>query len=106
VNHALAASLGGISALSAGLYLVALAAYFVPTFVALTRRGAAPTGTIVVVNIFLGWSVIGWIVALTLACRTRAQYKMPADWTPPTPRSEWMPPQQQRQQQRQRPSTR
>jgi hypothetical protein len=95
--YALSASVGRIGALSAVLYLAGFALYFAPTIVALARRGAASTGAIAVINILLGWTVVGWIVALTMACRTRPQYRMPADWTPPQPRSEWVPPQQQRQ---------
>lgn len=29
------------------------------------------TGSVVVLNLFLGWAVIGWVVALAMACRTR-----------------------------------
>jgi hypothetical protein len=95
MSNALTASVGGSSALRAVLYLVAFAAYFVPTIVALARRGAANTGAIGVINIFLGWSLIGWIVALVMACRTRPQYKMPPGWMAPQPRPEWVPPQRQ-----------
>ena len=41
--------------------------YFVPTIVAIYR--AMPNkGSTIVVNIFLGWTIIGWIVALAMAC--------------------------------------
>ena len=44
--------------------------YLLPTSIALVRR--APTGVCFFVNLLLGWTVIGWIVALILAFRTPA----------------------------------
>jgi hypothetical protein len=46
-----------------------LALYFAPTIVAMCRR-VTNTGSVVVVNLFLGWTLIGWVVALAMACRT------------------------------------
>ena len=46
--------------------LVAALLYFVPTAVAQYRK-AANLSTVVLVNLFLGWTMIGWIVALILA---------------------------------------
>jgi len=40
--------------------------YFIPTAVAQYRKSVNMT-TVVLVNIFLGWTVIGWIVALIIA---------------------------------------
>jgi hypothetical protein len=48
---------------------LALAAYLLPTIVG-TGRKVVDLGTVMVVNIFLGWTGIGWIVALALAMRT------------------------------------
>ena len=42
--------------------------YLLPTSIALVRR--APTGVCFLVNLLLGWTVIGWIVALILAFRS------------------------------------
>ena len=42
--------------------------YLLPTSIALVRR--APTGVVFFVNLLLGWTLIGWIVALVLAFRT------------------------------------
>lgn len=44
----------------------AILLYFVPVFVAALRSKTHPGG-VVVVNILLGWTVIGWIVALAMA---------------------------------------
>ena len=46
--------------------------YLLPTSIALVRR--APTGTCFFVNLLLGWTVIGWLVALILAFRTRPEF--------------------------------
>ncbi len=46
--------------------LVALVLYFLPTIVALAR-GARRTTAVVIVNLLLAWTVIGWIVALVMA---------------------------------------
>lgn len=53
-----------------GLACVALAAfllYLLPVFVAYLR-GHPDSGAIVVVTLFLGWSFVGWVVALAWAC--------------------------------------
>ena len=46
--------------------------YLLPTSIALVRR--VPTGVCFVVNLLLGWTVIGWIVALILAFRTPPEF--------------------------------
>ena len=43
--------------------LPALALYFLPTIIALVRR-ARNTLAIVLMNIFAGWTFIGWVIAL------------------------------------------
>ncbi len=43
--------------------LPALALYFLPTIIALARR-ARNALAIVLVNIFAGWTFIGWVIAL------------------------------------------
>ena len=53
--------------------IVLVSCYFIPTIIALVRdnRGA---GGVALVNIFLGWTVIGWFLAFIWSCtgRTRA----------------------------------
>ena len=69
----------------AGLVLLAgiVAAYFLPAFIA-SRRKVPHSGSVVVVNIFLGWTLVGWVVALAMACRDpRPQPALPPQWTPP-----------------------
>jgi hypothetical protein len=54
----------------AGLLLLAAigCAYFLPSFVA-SHRKVPNVGSVMVVNALLGWTVIGWAVALAMACR-------------------------------------
>ena len=49
--------------------LLLMALYWTPTIVA-TIRKAPNTRAVVVINLLLGWTVIGWIAALVMACRT------------------------------------
>jgi len=46
--------------------LVGLALYFLPTIIVLARRKKNVLGPILV-NVLLGWTVVGWIVALIWA---------------------------------------
>jgi hypothetical protein len=68
------------------LVLVGFVAYWVPTIVALVRKDNLPSlGSIVVINFFLGWTLVGWVVALAMACRsapTQPQYVVPPGWVP------------------------
>lgn len=43
--------------------LLILGCYFLPTIVALSRSHPN-SGAIVVINLFLGWTFIGWVVSL------------------------------------------
>lgn len=50
-----------------GLGLLIIALYFIPAIVALARHHHQ-VGAIVVINVLLGWTFIGWVVALAMAC--------------------------------------
>jgi hypothetical protein len=58
------------------IVLVASAAYLLPLIIALARR--VPAGGVAAMNIQLGWTVIGWFLALLMACR----YARPASLPP------------------------
>ncbi|MDO4618128.1 MAG: superinfection immunity protein [Clostridia bacterium] len=45
------------------LGILILIVYFIPTFVAHTRKHLQKNA-ILILNIFLGWTFIGWVVAL------------------------------------------
>ncbi len=49
------------------ILLVLAIPYFVPSIVAVTRE-MPNKGSTIVVNLFLGWTFIGWVVALAMAC--------------------------------------
>ena len=91
--HTLASSSGsnGGNAV-AGFFIILgyIVAYFVPTIVALARK-VPSRGSVVVVNFLLGWTIVGWIVALAMACRSRPQpqYLVPPGWGP---QGGWTPP--------------
>jgi hypothetical protein len=63
-----AGTLGGVSSFAVvALMAVVLAAiYFLPTIVA-AIRGMPQTAPIVIINLFLGWTLVGWVVALAMA---------------------------------------
>lgn len=56
--------IGGIA-----LIVVIVLVYFVPTVVAFTR-GVSNSGSVFVLNLFLGWTLVGWVVALAMAARS------------------------------------
>jgi len=58
-----------LAAVGPGAVLLLIALYFVPTIVAAVRH-VTNTGSVIVINFFLGWTFIGWVVALAMACRT------------------------------------
>lgn len=52
---------------------IGLILYFVPTIVVMCRQ--TPNGLkVFAVNLLLGWTGIGWLVALIMACKTRSRY--------------------------------
>lgn len=51
------------------LTIIGILLYFVPTIVALVRKRPKPGATIAV-NVLLGWTVIGWAVALWMSFQT------------------------------------
>lgn len=57
--------------------LAAVAFYFLPALVA-SHRKHPNTNAIAVLNLLLGWSLIGWVVALVWACSAfRAEVSAP-----------------------------
>lgn len=49
------------------IFILSCLAYFTPTMSA--RRGRR--GSVFVINLFFGWTMIGWVVALWMAVRSR-----------------------------------
>lgn len=52
------------------LMLVVALGYFLPTIVAFTRD-VPGKGTVAVLNTFLGWTFVGWVVSMAQACGSR-----------------------------------
>jgi tryptophan-rich sensory protein len=48
--------------------IIGIVVYFIPTVVAFVR-GRVNKGAIFCMNLFLGWSFIGWVVALIWAVK-------------------------------------
>ena len=65
-------------------FFAGIALYFLPTIIAAARHKTNLVG-IFLVNFLLGWSVIGWIVALVWAISTER-----VDFTPPAQQT-WAP---------------
>jgi len=54
---------------SLAIVVVAVGVYFTPTILAFTRGVSSPW-SVTVINVFLGWTFVGWVVALAMAMRT------------------------------------
>lgn len=54
-----------------GLWLIAMliGVYFIPTIIAV-ERNVVNKWSVAVINGFLGWTLLGWVVALAMALRT------------------------------------
>jgi hypothetical protein len=65
----LAGSSGGGAAVALFVAIAGIGLYFLPTIVAVTRK-VTNQGSIFVINFFLGWTFVGWVVSLAMACRT------------------------------------
>lgn len=65
--------LNGFGILVSGLFFVfGPALYLLPTYEA-WKRDHKSLSSIALLNIFLGWTVIGWIVAIVWACKSQVQ---------------------------------
>lgn len=67
--------------------ILGTALYFAPTIVAVARHSRRPVA-IFFFNLFLGWTIIGWAIALVWALRTEPAYAYPyayGTYSPYTP---------------------
>jgi hypothetical protein len=51
------------------LLLIVIGMYFIPLIVAVVRK-VPNVGSVAVINIFLGWTLVGWVVVLAMAARS------------------------------------
>jgi hypothetical protein len=66
--------------------MIAIGMYFLPTIVAAIRRSDRVLG-VFLVNLFFGWTGIGWVIALIMAVRDRrVYYGVPYAYYPMQPR--------------------
>ena len=63
----------GAELAAAWIVTVLTLGYMLPWAVAATR-GKANSGAIAVVNFLVGWTLIGWIIALVMACGAHQRY--------------------------------
>jgi hypothetical protein len=74
---------GGAASVAIGI--IGLVLYFVPFIVALLRK-TPNVGSVFVINLFLGWTVIGWIIALAMAAGSSQSRVVAVQMaTPPMP---------------------
>jgi len=59
-----------------GFLVFVLGAYFIPTAVAF-GRDARSRLLVAVINTFLGWTLVGWLVALAVAIRSASRETEP-----------------------------
>lgn len=52
------------------ILIAAFLVYWTPTIVVMCRKNVKHTGSVVVVNTFAGWTFVGWVIALAMACRS------------------------------------
>jgi len=66
----LAASSSDPASAGAGLLLIGicLLIYFIPTIIAMSRGKATGTGGVFFVNLFFGWTLVGWLGSFIWAC--------------------------------------
>jgi len=54
---------------SLAIVLAVIVVYFLPTIVGKTRD-VPNVGSVFVINLFAGWTFIGWVVAMAMAARS------------------------------------
>jgi hypothetical protein len=81
----LASSSSGGAVAALLLLVVGVGLYFVPTIVAITRK-VTNQGSVAVINFFLGWTLVGWVMALAMACRTSSLVRESVTSSPEAPR--------------------
>ena len=72
----------------AGLTCVSLVVYLAPLVIGWTRR-VPDLGAVAVINILLGWTLIGWVAALALALRTASPSAPRDGYVVPPPSGGW-----------------
>jgi hypothetical protein len=66
---AAAGDASGNPALGVVLIILGVILYWVPSIVAGTRH-VRNLGSVIAINLLVGWTLVGWVVALAMALRT------------------------------------
>lgn len=75
--HSSLAGRGDDVGIGAGLgVLVIIALYMLPTVIAAVRE-VVNVGSVAAINVLLGWTLVGWAVALAMALRTNPPHAYP-----------------------------
>lgn len=90
-SHATDADVQVVAVVVAWLVAVGTVFYMLPWAVAVTR-GKSNQWAIALLNLLLGWTVIGWVIALVMACGAHQQ-RTPAPYygSPVGPPPGWYP---------------
>lgn len=72
----LGASTGAAVVVVVVMIVVGLGLYFLPTIIGANRK-VVNIGSVFAINLLLGWTLIGWAVALAMALRTNPPYAYP-----------------------------
>jgi hypothetical protein len=65
------------TAVAMSLIVAAFGVYFLPWIIA-AKRSHHQHGAVAVINIFLGWTFVGWVIALAMACSAVKPAVVPA----------------------------
>jgi hypothetical protein len=95
MTPATSASVVGYLAVTVGAVVV-LGVYFLPSLIAF-QRDPPHKGSVLVINCFFGWTLLGWVISLAMACRAlstppiASQSVAPPGWyaDPTTGRYRW-----------------
>jgi hypothetical protein len=68
--------------------LIGVGIYFLPSLIAVARQTHNTTG-IFLLNLLLGWTGIGWIIAFIMALVSSPCYYHPYWYYPPPPPRQW-----------------
>ena len=71
-------------AATGAVYLM-IAVYFAPTVLALSR-GHLSSGSIIAMNVLLGWTLLGWLIALFWSLNGSTRANFPVTMPTPTPK--------------------
>jgi len=52
------------------MLIIILVLYFLPAIIALSRK-VGNRNSVIVLNLFLGWTLIGWVIALMMAVKDK-----------------------------------